>query len=272
MPQFLQLDRSVDVAPDVLGKFMGIPVTNTLVTAMLVTVVVFVFGILFKQMLTLKPGVFQNAFEYLYEAMVDLNAQITGNKTLAEETTPLVTAVLVYIGLANLIMFVPGLNGLTFNDQKLLRTPTSDLNLPLALAAGTMVFIHIRAVVASGVFNYIGRYLKMKELVDGFRKGFKDGMLALVEFFVGILDVIAELAKVISLSFRLFGNMFAGELLAVLILSGFAYALPAVWMSLNLLFAVVQALVFGALVASYYTLAVSPEGDPTEPEAGLKSS
>jgi F-type H+-transporting ATPase subunit a len=166
----------------------------------------------------------------------------------------------VYLGVANVITLLPGLSSITIDGTALLRTPTADINLPLALAIGSMVLIQVRAISVKGLGSYLHQYFQFGRLVKGFRSGLKDGLLSLVHFFVGLLDVIAEFAKMISLAFRLFGNMFAGELLAVLILGALAYGLPAVWLSMNLLFAAVQALVFGALVAGYYTLAVEQSG------------
>lgn len=72
------------------------------------------------------------------------------------------------------------------------------------------------------------------------------------------MDIISEIAKVISLSFRLFGNIYAGQVMAVIIMGALAYALPAVWSSLGILFGLVQAIVFGSLVAAYYMIALKP--------------
>jgi F-type H+-transporting ATPase subunit a len=257
MLEFLRLDRQpVDVAPPTLTTIGGLPVFNTLLTAVVVTVVLVVAGIYLRERLQLIPNHFQNWMEYLYEKMLTLIEQITSDRDMARRIFPLVGAMFVYIGVANLLTLLPGLSSITIDGTPLLRTPTADLNLPLALAAGSMVLIQVRAVSVKGLGSYLHEYFQFGRLIDGFRSGLKDGLLALVHFFVGLLDIIAEFAKVISLAFRLFGNMFAGELLAVLILGAFAYGLPAVWLSMNMLFAVVQALVFGALVAGYYTLAV----------------
>ena len=83
--------------------------------------------------------------------------------------------------------------------------------------------------------------------------------IALIDFFVGVLDIIGEVAKVISLSLRLFGNMFAGQVLALILLGALAYIVPSVWLAMNLFVGVLQALVFSALVAAYYMLAVKPD-------------
>lgn len=273
MFDFLQLQREqVSIEPYTFMELSGVPITNTLITGIVVTVVIAVFGFWGRHYFSLIPGAVQNASELLYEEIVKIIEQITADKHLAREVLPLVGALFVYIGLVNIITLLPGVNGFTVEGESLLRTPTSDINLPLALAVGSVLLIQLRAIKSAGVFAFIGRYVKLKDLIAGFRSGVKDGLIALVEFFVGILDVIAEFAKVVSLSFRLFGNMFAGELLAVLILGAIAYVVPAIWMSMNLLFALVQALVFGALVTGYYALAVKPEGDVTEPESGFKKA
>jgi len=74
---------------------------------------------------------------------------------------------------------------------------------------------------------------------------------------IGLLDIVSEFAKVISLSLRLFGNMYAGDVLAAILLGTLAIAVPAPWLAMNLLVGVLQALVFGALTAAYYSLAVA---------------
>jgi F-type H+-transporting ATPase subunit a len=257
MSNLLRLDRQpTDVAPPVLDTIAGVPLTNTLLTALVITIILAGFGFYWRNRFRVIPGWFQNAMELVYDQMVRLIKQITGSEEKAEAILPAIAAIFVYIGVANLLTILPGLSSITFDGTTLLRAPTSDINLPLALGLVSMIVIQIEAIRVRGPISYFGRFFRFKELAAGFSKGVKAGSIALVKFFVGFLDIIAEAAKVISLSFRLFGNMFAGELLAVLILSAFAYGLPALWLSMNLLFSVVQALVFGALVAGYYTLAV----------------
>jgi F-type H+-transporting ATPase subunit a len=257
MGSLFRLDRQpTDVAPPTLDTVAGIPLTNTLFTAFLITVVLVVFSLYWRHRFRLVPGWFQNMIEMLYEQMLRLVEQITNDRSQAKTILPVIAAMFVYISLANVLTILPGLQSITIDGQTLLRAPTSDINLPLALALASMLIIQVLAVKAHGLLGYTGQFLRFRELVDGFSGGLKSGGIALVKFFVGLLDIIAEVAKTISLSFRLFGNMFAGELLAVLVLGAFAYGLPALWMSMNLLFSVVQALVFGALVAGYYTLAV----------------
>lgn len=267
---FLRLQREqVSIEPNVFFDLFGVPVTDTLITGLLVTAVIALFGFWGRHIFSVIPGKVQNMFEILYEGMLSLIQQVAVDRDLATKAFPLVAALFVYIGLANLITLLPGLGSITVAGETMLRTPTSDINLPLALAAGSVMLINVEAIKVAGFFSYIGRYFKFSELIEGMRNGVQAGFVALIEFFVGLLDILFEFTKVVSLSFRLFGNMFAGELLAVLILGAVAYAVPSLWMSLNLLFGIVHALVFGALATAYYALAVRPEGDVTAPGEGM---
>jgi F-type H+-transporting ATPase subunit a len=82
-------------------------------------------------------------------------------------------------------------------------------------------------------------------------------LVAIVEFFVGIIEVFSEVAKMVSLSLRLFGNVFAGEVLLVVLASLVAYIVPLPFMALELLVGVVQATVFSMLVLVYLTIATT---------------
>jgi F-type H+-transporting ATPase subunit a len=81
--------------------------------------------------------------------------------------------------------------------------------------------------------------------------------MAIIDFFIGLLDIVGEATKVISLSLRLFGNMYAGQVLAIIILGFFSIVVPSIWLAMNLFVGVLQAVVFASLVASYYMLATA---------------
>ena len=255
-----QIQREIaTVGPEILGFLGGFPIANSFLLSLVIVVLVAVMGFVVVKTFGLLPGKFQNVVEVMYEHIVDLIQEIVGTRTIAQKVVPLVAALFVYIGIANIIGLIPGVTSFTYDGSPLLRTPTSDFNTTVGLALGMVLLIQFVSIKDHGILGYIGRFIKIKEVVQGFRKGIKDGFMAIVDFFIGLLDIISEGAKVISLSFRLFGNMFAGEVLAVLLLSAFAFLLPALWLSLNLLFAVVQAIVFGSLAAAYYGLALKEE-------------
>lgn len=266
MPSFLQLDTTTtDVSPEVLGSIAGFPVTNTLAMSVFIAILLALFGLVVRRF-SLVPGPVQNAIEKLYESMRTLVGQITADDRMRDNIFPLVGSLFVFIGVADLLPLFPGLTSITYGGDPLFRMPTTDINLTLGLAIAMVVLVQIRSMQDWGFFGYIGRFLRFKQLIRGFQNGIKSGLLALVHFFVGLLDIIAEAAKAISLSFRLFGNMFAGEVIAVLLLGAVAYVVPSLWMSLNILFGLVHALVFGALVAAYYTLAMKRGTADTDTE------
>lgn len=255
----LRLQRDIaDVDPEIVGTLLGVPFANS--TLMLLFIVCVTFGLIFMiKRFTLLPNTFQSVVEYLFEGIEGLIDQITGSRERTRDIFSLIGALFVFIGFANILPFIPGLMSFTYNGVQLFRIPTSDFNTTFALAVGMLLVVQVVSIMEWGVFGYLGKFFKFRELATGFRKGIGEGFTALIEFFVGLLDIISEVAKVISLSLRLFGNLYAGEVLAVLVLGAFAFILPAAWMSLNMLFAIVQTLVFALLVTAYYELARKPE-------------
>ncbi|MCF7906563.1 F0F1 ATP synthase subunit A [Patescibacteria group bacterium] len=243
-----------EIQPEIIYTIGDFPVTNSLLLTILIIFIIIIFVIYLNKKINEKPKGIQNIFEYLYESMLNMTTQITGSKKVAENIFPLIGSLFIFIGLSNLMtLIIPGLSSITFDSQYLFRTPTNDFNMTFALSLGIILLIQIQSIKSYGFFGYLGRFLKFKEVYIGFRKGISSGLQAIIDFFVGILDIISEIAKIISLSLRLFGNIYAGEVLATLIFGAFAYGLPTVWAVMSLLTAIVQSIVFGALVAAYYS-------------------
>ena len=161
-----------------------------------------------------------------------------------------------FFGVSNLIGLIPGVTAFTYNGAPLLRTPTNDFNMTFSIALAMIILTQVVSIKEFGLFGHLGKFIKVKEVIVGFRHGFKSGIMSIVDFVLGLLDIISEIAKVFSLSLRLFGNMYAGEVLMVVLLGAFAVAVPSIWLAMNLLVGVLQAMVFGALTAAYYGLAV----------------
>lgn len=261
---FTKTEAIPDVRPDVVFDIAGWPISNTALQIFFILILIILFNYFVVRKFTLIPKTkLQHAVEGLYEAMVNFTKQITGSEEKAKDIMPLILSLFVFVGLANLINFIPGLTSFTYNGVAIFRTPTSDFNTTFSMALAVIVFVQIAAIRKSGIFSYIGKFVQIKGVYQGFKKGIGEGFTSLIGFFVGLLDIISEIAKVFSLSLRLFGNIYAGEVLLVMIFGALAFALPSVWMSLSLFFGVIQAIVFGALAAAYYASSV----DETEPEA-----
>ncbi len=122
------------------------------------------------------------------------------------------------------------------------RSSASDLNFTLALAIVAVVLVHILGVAAIGAGKHISKFFTLKSPLD---------------FFVGILEFISEIAKMISFSFRLFGNVFAGEVLLVITAFLVPYLVPVPFLALEIFVGFIQALVFAMLTTVFISIAVS---------------
>lgn len=243
------------VRPDTLFSIGSLAVTNAMLMGVFVSVVLAFFSLIIWKRTKLLPSRFQTLIEATFESFLNLLEMITGNRKKAEVLLPLVGALFLYIGLSNLIGLVPGLTSLTYNGVALFRTPTNDFNTTFSIALAIVILTQIMSIKSFGVFGHLGKYFKFKEVIQGFKKSLGEGVLAIVDFLIGLLDIISEVAKVVSLSLRLFGNMYAGEVLAAILLGAFALLIPAPWLAMNILVGFLQAMVFGSLTAAYYTLA-----------------
>jgi len=140
----------------------------------------------------------------------------------------------------------------------LFRPANSDLNMTLSMAVFAVVTSHILGIAVIGFFRYSNKFIKIGDLVHGVRKGGINIFVALVEFVVGIIEIVSEIAKMVSLSLRLFGNIFAGEVLLTVLASLIAYVVPLPFMLLEILVGLIQAVVFSMLTLVYLTIATTP--------------
>ncbi|MDD3662646.1 MAG: F0F1 ATP synthase subunit A [Candidatus Pacebacteria bacterium] len=244
------------VTPDTIMTIGDFKIANTTLTSILILLVFAAICFFVIRKYRVRPNKSQTAVEILFESMLDLIKQITGGEKYAKAIFPLIASLFLYIGFSNLISIIPGLMSITIDGVSIFRSPTSDFNTTFGLALGAVVLTNIVSIKDWGFFGHLGKFFKFKDVYLGFKKGLKSGVMAIIDFAIGLLDIIGELAKVVSLSLRLFGNMYAGEILATLILGAFAYGIPILWTSMSLLSGVIQAIVFGSLTTAYYMLAV----------------
>jgi len=257
MLEFLQHKSDIlAVRPDTLFTVGAFEITNTIFTGIVITILFFFFGRTLKNSLRLIPGKVQNVMEMAVEGMWLLIEQITNDREEAAKLLPLIGTIFVYFMVANLITLIPGMSSFSYDGVSVFRGPTNDFNLTFSVAFAIVLWTQYMSFKAFGFFGHLGKYFKFKELIEGFKKGVGAGMIAFIDFLIGLLDIVSEFAKIFSLSLRLFGNMYAGEILLSLLFGAFALILPSIWIGMNLLVGVIQAIVFGALSAAYYSMAV----------------
>jgi F-type H+-transporting ATPase subunit a len=248
--------------PEILFEIAGYPIANSTFFIFLIIILFAVLAGLAVRKFTLRPGGFQVAMESVYEAIIGLVDQITNDTNRSRKIFPVIGAMLVYLVVANLIGLIPGLENITLAGTPIFNTPTADFNTTFGLAVGAIIIINIISIIEWGPLMFVGKFVPLHKVYQGFKQGLSAGFMSIIEFLLGLLDIIGEFAKIISLSLRLFGNMYAGQVLAVILLGAFAYIIPSVWLAMNLFVGILQAMVFAALVAAYYMLAIKPsEGE-----------
>lgn len=245
-----------DVQPDTVFAIGELAVTNAMLMGVVVSLFFLGLSLYARKKTSMKAGKMQTVLEMVVEGFLSLLESIMGNKKAAEKMLPLIGTLFLFLGLGNLVALLPGVTSITYDGVQVFRTATNDFNMTFSIAFAMVLLTQWASLKEFGIFGHLGKYFKFKDVVKGFKEGIGAGVLAIVDFLIGLLDIVSEIAKVISLSLRLFGNMFAGDVLAAILLGSLAIIVPAPWLAMNLLVGVLQALVFGALTAAYYALAI----------------
>lgn len=261
MDSFFQVKSELlAVQSEIIFEIAGIPFTNSMLSALLVTFLVILLCIWASNLKKAEvPGRFQLAIETLFQSALSFVDNITGDSKVTRQIFPIIGTLLIYLLLANTFLVIPGLTSIQIDGKQIFRPTTTDFNATFGIAVAILIFVHLFMVRKDNIIVYIGKYIRIGDVVKGFSKGIGPGLLSIIDLFIGLLDIISELAKSLSLSLRLFGNMFAGELLSAVMMGIFAIFLPIPFLVISLFSGVIQAIVFGALSASYFGIALKDD-------------
>ncbi len=243
----------------------GFTITNSLINSWVVVLLIIIFSWYFKSKVKTIPGKLQSAIEAMYEYLLELFNSVTGSPQKSILFFPFIFAFFIFILLNNWMGLLPGIGSIgrviSANGEKVFvpffRGATADLNTTLALAMIGVVASHIFGVISIGLWKHFNKFINLKTIAEIPKKVMSDPMVLMVNpinVFVGLIEIISEIAKVVSLSFRLFGNVFAGEVLLASMSAILAFGLPLPFMFLEVLVGLVQAIVFSLLVLSYLTM------------------
>lgn len=244
------------LASETIAHIGGFEVRNTMVMAWLaITVLVVVALLLRRTKYRMIPCRFQAFMEMIVEGLFDFFNAIVQDPKQTRRFFPLVGTILIFLTLANWMGILPGVGSITIEgiyeghltDIPLFRSMNADVNMTLAIAMISVIATQIFGIVALGLFPYAGKF---------FVAPWKDP----VGCFVGILELLAECAKIISFTFRLFGNIFAGEVLLVVISFLMPYLAPLPFLGLEIFVGFVQGLVFSLLTIVFLKMAVTAHG------------
>ena len=246
----------ISLAQPHLTEIFGLPITPTLLSSWLVVVTLLVAAFFIGRHLRLVPGKLQVVVEGLIEGVYTYEREALESDSLAKRYFPLIITIFLFILLGNWMGLLPfneviGFETVGHDGERsflpLFYPANADLNIPLALAIISFLTIELSGVVYLGVLKYGGKFVNFKSPMD---------------FAVGLLELIGNFARLISLSFRLFGNILAGHLLIVVIMFFVPYLLPLPFIAFEVFVGFMQAAIFAMLTLFFIKLAVSePHGE-----------
>ncbi len=245
------------LAPDILFKIGDFSITNTMINVWIAILFFLILGIFIRAKVRMRPGGLQNACEYFLDVILGYFDQVTGGRKKTLKFLPLVGSIFFFILLSNWLGLLPGTGSISIGHNFLLRPANTDLNLTVAMALVSVIGSHLLGFASIGVFTHLGKFIQIGTIIKNIKKGPIAIFTALMEFVVGLIEIVSEVAKVISLSLRLFGNIFAGEVLISVIGALVAALVPTPFMLLELLVGLIQAGVFAMLTLVYLTVATS---------------
>lgn len=253
---------NIPVAAEPIFEIGHFSVTNAYINSTIVTLGLVVFAFIFSRSIKRIPGRLQIAVESLFEFLLGYFDQVTGSREKSRRFMPLVATLFIFILLSNWLGLLPGTGsigrwGMMHGELEfipVLRPANSDLNLTLAMALTSVITSHVIGMVTLGFFAHWNKFIQLGGIFKALKSFSLMGILtALVQFAVGLLELVSEAAKVLSLSLRLFGNIFAGEVLITVISSLVSFFVPLPFMGLELIVGLIQATVFAMLTLVYLT-------------------
>lgn len=242
----------ISIAAEKLFTIGALPITNALLIGAIVSALLMYFLSRLMRSLREVPGGFQNVIEVIFENLLELVESVTQDKKQALQFFPLIATIFLFVLLSNWAGLLPGLGtvGLAHEHEghatiiPFLRSTSADLNFTLALSLITVVTVQFVGIAALGFRRYAGKFL-----VSPLHKPYGIGTM------VGILELVSEIGKTISFTFRLFGNVFAGEVLLTVMLHLVPYILPLPFLFLEVFVGFIQAVVFAMLTLVFLKMA-----------------
>lgn len=245
------------LASETIAHIGDFELRNTLLMAWLAMIVLIVVALCGKATgYKLIPGRFQAALEMIVEGLFEFFDSILQDKKLTRLVFPMIATFFLFIIVANWMGIFPGVGTITIKgmhdghlmDIPIFRSMNADVNVTLAFSLISVIATQVLGVAFLGIAPHLGKY---------FVAPWKNP----IGTFVGLLEFIGEFARLISFTFRLFGNIFAGEVLLVVVSFLVPYLIPIPFLGLELFVGLIQALVFSLLTLAFIKMSVSAHGD-----------
>ncbi len=271
----IPISHEVTIFAEPIFNIGNFTVTNSIITSWLTLLIILALAFAIRLKLKKIPGKLQNFFEIIMEGALSLCDQVTGDRKISKKVFPLSFSLFFFILISNWLGLMPLLGSLGFTSFEggnatfvpLFRSATADINTTLALAIMVVIASNIFGIFMVGLWKSFNKYVNLISLGSIFTKVKKDPtvlIVAPINFFVGILELVGEMAKIASLSFRLFGNVFAGEVLLASMGVIMAYLVPAPFLFLEVFVGLIQALIFSLLATVYFAIAAQDHSEHEE--------
>jgi len=250
----------ISLAAEKIMHIGSFPITNAMLTSWIGAAILIVISILATRKMKMIPSGWQNTYETVIEMLLNMANSVIGDMKATKKYFPLVATLFLFIISNNWLGLIPGVGTIGLHETvhgkdilvPLFRSGNADLNMTLALAVTTVLAIQIFGIAAIGAIKYGKKFLNFSNPIM---------------FIVGLLELIGEISRIISFSFRLFGNVFAGEVLLTVIAFIVPYIAPLPFYGLEIFVGFIQALVFTMLALVFIKSAITDheEHEETQP-------
>lgn len=260
--------HEISLAAERIFSIGTFPITNALLLAVVTLILLSVTFVLIRNHLAFVPGFAQNIAELVLEEVLTLMDAVLGQRARSLKYAPMILAVFLFVMVSNWLGLLPGVGSIvvetpsvvevhtedtqantTVEDTHptivpLLRAPAADLNFTIALAIISVLSVNGLGVLTLGARRFSRRYFTLQNPIYT---------------FTGILEFISEFVKIISFSFRLFGNVFAGEVLLMIVGFLVPFILPLPFLFLEIFVGFIQAFIFAMLTLVFIAMATNEE-------------
>lgn len=242
----------ISLAPETIFHLGNLAITNSILTGWIISVCLLVGALFLRSFLRKIPSRIQNFIEIVYTFFLDMTTSIIGNQKAAQDLFPYLITLFFFVLISNWSGLIPGFSTIHLNNVPLLRAPTTDLNTVGVFALLSVGYVQYLGIKYSGLKNYSKKFFDFSSPLN---------------FAIGLLEFMGEFTRIISFTFRLFGNIFAGEVLISVMLFltisllPFFPVLPLPFFLLETFVGIIQAFIFCFLTIVFTAVAVAGHGD-----------
>ena len=269
-------------SPEPFYKLGPIYITNTLIASWITIVTLVGLFYLATRKMRLVPRGLQNFAEFLIETMLDFVEGVAGQRN-GRRFFAVVATIFLYVLFNAWLGLLPIFNFIGFGHEgtapgaffgdyngfivktSIFRAANTDINVPLMLALVSFLAVEYWGITSLGLRSYLGKFFRVQRMLQAFKdivagrvkSALGSVFYGIIDIFVGFLELLSEFVRIISFTFRLFGNMTAGEVLLLMMLFLIPWVVAVPFYALETLLGAIQALIFGGLTLVFATVAVT---------------